>query len=521
MRADDWPQWRGPNRNGVVSNSPPLIEAIGDRSPKRVWESETIPGGNLGGYGQAVVADDRVFVLVHERKDAPRKERVLTRDALTRLGWFPDLPRQLTAAVEEARTSDARTRRTEQKEILTWADEWLRTNLKPEWGKFHQAMRMRLVLGPKALPLDLLGRLEPAVDRDFADEAALVRFLDEQGFDEPARRQVLDAVPKTQRSAVDWMYALDRETGKTIWKKEFPGKWMISPNSSTPLVAEGRCYFLGSGGMIRCLAVGDGTFLWESALLVKVVQQHSRSSSPMVAGGLLVICTDEALQALDARTGALTWSVAQVQNREASPVLWRAEGKDCVLCAGTGHLFCLELVTGKILWSVPAGSSASTPAVSGNIMVFSGGRKDPGLTAYSLSFEAPTRLWNVPFIDPFMSAAILGKYVYAIGGGCGVMQFGEKGKGKALCVELETGKVVWEEIIGPPHFSSPVIADGKILAEVEGALLLLRASPEGYQFLGKADLKLAKWITPAIADGRLYLRTTENVVCYDLRKRYE
>ena len=33
----DWPQWRGPNRNGVTHNSPPLASAWPDSGPKKIW----------------------------------------------------------------------------------------------------------------------------------------------------------------------------------------------------------------------------------------------------------------------------------------------------------------------------------------------------------------------------------------------------------------------------------------------------------------------------------------------------
>ena len=514
----DWPQWRGPNRDAVAPDSPPMIDAIGEGGLKKVWGSEAIPGAGLGGYGQVSVAGDRVYVLVHDRKETTIKERILTRNTLTGQGGFPELPPELAKAVEEARLSEARAKLKNGKDILTWADDWLRANLKPEWGKFSQALRMRLALGAKALPLVLLAKLEPVVDKEFADEAALDAFLKEQGFDDDSRKQILGALPKLKRSAVDRMYALDRATGKTVWTREFPGIWMISPDSSTPLVAEGCCWFFGSGGVLRCLNVKDGTPLWQSKLLVNVVQQHSRSSSPMLAGERIVICTDEALQAIDAKTGAVVWSVAEVQNREASPVLCRIEGRDCVLCVGTGKVFCLDLATGKVLWGARSDASSCTPAVSGDVMVISGGSKDLGLTAYRLSLAEPKLLWSVPFIDPFTSAVILGKHVYAVGGGSGVMAFGEKGKGRALCVELETGKTSWSETIGVAEFSSPVIADGKMLVEAGPSLYLIRAAPDGYQLLGTVDLKLPKWITPTVADGRIYLRTLQNVVCYELRK---
>src|SRR5215210_7730180 len=58
-----WPQWRGPNRDGIVSSA--FVPASWPDKPSRVW---TQPVGE--GYSTPVVADGRVFV--HARKD-PRE----------------------------------------------------------------------------------------------------------------------------------------------------------------------------------------------------------------------------------------------------------------------------------------------------------------------------------------------------------------------------------------------------------------------------------------------------------------
>ena len=94
------------------------------------------------------------------------------------------------------------------------------------------------------------------------------------------------------------------------------------------------------------------------------------------------------------------------------------------------------------------------------------------------------------------------------------------GKGRALCIELATGTAVWDETVGPAELSSPLIADGKLIALVGPWVYLIKASPEKYQLLGKANLRdyQCRWMSPVFSDGRLFVRTSKNVVCYDLRK---
>ena len=52
-------------------------------------------------------------------------------------------------------------------------------------------------------------------------------------------------------------------------------------------------------------------------------------------------------------------------------------------------------------------------------------------------------------------------------------------------------------------------------------LWMMRAGPKAFEVLAKAKLPGANGSSPAIADGRLYLRTTEGVACYDLTQSAE
>src|SRR5687767_6369776 len=57
--AGDWPQWRGPDRNGVVDRSPPLVSRLSGSA----WRTEGLPSGEEGGRGSLSVAGGRVYGL--------------------------------------------------------------------------------------------------------------------------------------------------------------------------------------------------------------------------------------------------------------------------------------------------------------------------------------------------------------------------------------------------------------------------------------------------------------------------
>ena len=72
--ADDWPQWRGADRDGVWREDG-VIQDLRQHPPKVLWRTPVAPG-----YSGPTVADGRVFVS--DRPDEA-SERVLCLDAAT------------------------------------------------------------------------------------------------------------------------------------------------------------------------------------------------------------------------------------------------------------------------------------------------------------------------------------------------------------------------------------------------------------------------------------------------------
>ena len=510
--AQDWPQWRGPERNGLATNSPALADAFPQGGPVKLWTSERIPGDKKGGYGSVAVADGRAYVLVHEvyRESVP--ERRVSRSRLARQGYRPDMPAEYSALVEAARVSPERLNVKQYNAARKWATEWIRANAKEAWKRFQQPAMDRLVAGANALSLDVLAKLESVKQKTFADQTELDAWFVAQGIDEntrkniQGRRRLIDtATPKGR----DSLYCLDAESGKTVWKTNLPGAYLDWPDSSTPTVSGGRVYVLNSESTVCCLAVGNGELLWKSELLGRAGHRHNRSSSALVIDGTVVVSTEANLVALAVDTGKVLWRQKRVKSESASPVAWKSDGKTCVLSSGSGKVTCVDLKTGEPSWSVPS-RAESTPAVVGDYMAYVGGDNRSGQSVYRLTTGQPEQLWSVPIKDHYASPVIYAGHVYVIGE-----------KGRALCIELASGKIAWEERItsGVAELSSPVIADGKLIIVAGPWLYLIKATPEKFTLLGKADVDAVKWTSPAVADGKVFLRTKDGVVCYDLRKQ--
>jgi outer membrane protein assembly factor BamB len=98
-----------------------------------------------------------------------------------------------------------------------------------------------------------------------------------------------------------------------------------------------------------------------------------------------------------------------------------------------------------------------------------------------------------------------------------VFQWGDNGV--VSCIAAETGENIWTKRIpsGGNYSSSPICIDGKLYGVNEGGdVVVLAASPQ-FQHLGTTPLGDPSNATPAVASGRLFLRTMHRLACLEAR----
>jgi outer membrane protein assembly factor BamB len=85
-----------------------------------------------------------------------------------------------------------------------------------------------------------------------------------------------------------------------------------------------------------------------------------------------------------------------------------------------------------------------------------------------------------------------------------------KDGGILSCLAASSGQLLYRTRIGASgaYFASPVAGDGKVYAASHNGALVVFAAGESFQRLAVNELHEPVFATPAIADGRLYVRTT-------------
>ena len=85
-------------------------------------------------------------------------------------------------------------------------------------------------------------------------------------------------------------------------------------------------------------------------------------------------------------------------------------------------------------------------------------------------------------------------------------------KGIVACIDVATGKQHWRERVGGSFFGSPVRVKDKIYCiSADGDAVVLAAAQQ-FKLLAKNPLGESSQATPAISDGKMYLRTASHLI---------
>jgi outer membrane protein assembly factor BamB len=94
--------------------------------------------------------------------------------------------------------------------------------------------------------------------------------------------------------------------------------------------------------------------------------------------------------------------------------------------------------------------------------------------------------------------------------------------GFLVCLNFKTGEVLWRERQAPK--GSLALADGRLYLRAEsGTMILIEPNREKYVERGRFEqperTREQAWTHPVIANGKLYVRDQDLLLCYDVRKK--
>ena len=353
---------------------------------------------------------------------------------------------------------------------------------------------------------------------------------------------------------------LESTTGNERWRFEYRTDYedMYGYNNGPrccPVIDEDRVYIFGADGMLHCVRVADGKALWEVDTMAKfhVVQNFfGVASAPAVEGELLIVQiggsppgspkdiwgangkpdpNGSGIVALNKRTGEIVYQIADELASYASPVFTTIDDRRWGFAFLRGGLVGFEPKTGEIDFHYPwrhtkiESVNASSPVVADDFVFISESygigssvlKVHPG--GYEIVWKDRASRRNRSLALHWNTAIHHEGYLYACSG--------QRPNGAELrCVALKTGKVVWSQRVDE-RASLLWVNDSFIYLGEYGRLMLLKCTPEKLEVISQIPMlkdknghqlvKYPAWAAPVLANGYLYIRGKDRLVCLDLR----
>lgn len=342
----------------------------------------------------------------------------------------------------------------------------------------------------------------------------------------------------------------DAATGKTLWEKVYTDymsdviydRYAIGSPAVDP--ETGNVFLLNSSGTFACYTPA-GKLVWEHATLEEIGRltfPNGRTGAPLVDGDLVILrgitanwgaqgAASDRLYGYDKKTGHLVWaSTPGDRPRENSfslPVAAWHNGKRVLYTGlGDGSVVAVNARTGDPLWRFPlSGGGGINASVllhknhviavhdaenldvdsQGRMVAVKVGAEPKAGTPGPVLLDKAAEGWRNDVSSFSSSPVLVGDRIYQV-----------TKTGELKCVDANNGRVLWTHRIGRDQLhASPAYGDGKLYIPLQsGEFYILRPTDKGAQQLAKVKLPGACLGAPAIANGRVYVFTTERLYCF-------
>ena len=328
--------------------------------------------------------------------------------------------------------------------------------------------------------------------------------------------------------------AFNAADGKLLWSTKvgkpgspfMPGYDFPGPRC-TPTVDGNLIFAVDAWGELVCVSASDGKEQWRKDYekdFGGTPPTWGFCESPLVDGNQVVITpggSKGTLVALNKQNGALLWQSKDFTEpaQYSSVISADIAGTHQYIQLTGANLVGIAAQDGSVLWkTIRRGNIAviPTPVLVGDEIYATSG------------YNSGCNLFRVTKADGnFTAQQVYANRVMSNQHG-GVVRVGDCIYGYAdskglTCQNAKTGDAIWveKEKIGK---CAVTFADGKLYCREEdsGAVVLVDASPSKYTELGRFKqpdrARENAWTHPVVANGRLFLRDQDLLLCYDVEK---
>ena len=320
------------------------------------------------------------------------------------------------------------------------------------------------------------------------------------------------------------LLCLDCNTGEVIWQQTVvkgPLQKINKENSyasGTPATDGKRVYIafrVGDDIVVAAHDFASGKQLW----LVRPGTHKGEwgfSNEPVLYKDKVIVDGDSKgdsfLIALSRADGKTLWRKNRANKgiSYSAPLIREMAGRTQMIQCGDRCVASFDPDTGQQLWTVdgPSEEFVATPTFSeetGLVYISSSWPKRVLLAIRPDGRENVTEThiaWSDTKGAPYVPSMIVADdFLLSVNTG-----------GTVFCYEAVTGKVFWQQKLGR-HHASPVLVDGQVfLINDDGQINVIKPGSE-FERIATYELGESCYASPAISDGRVYMRGFKHLFC--------
>ena len=361
---------------------------------------------------------------------------------------------------------------------------------------------------------------------------------------------------ETEPEQAERVLCFDEQNGKLLWRHRYACQYRDIGYQAGPRAAvcviNGRAIALGAMGHLHCLDAATGEVRWQRDLnndydIQRTKKEQTRmpmwgiAASPLIYNDLVILHIGgrdgACVVALRQADGSEVWRALDDRAQYSTPILVQQAGQDIVVVWTGDSVAGVGAQDGNVHWrhvmepvEMPIG--IATPIIHNDLLFvtsFYDGALMLRLAQDEIDAEVVWRArgrseQDTDALHSIISTPIwIGDYIY------GVDSYGE-----LRCLEALTGQRIWEDLTATPKARWSTIhfvqnGERTWMFNERGELIIATLSPDGFHEISRSKLidptlqQLNRrqgvcWSHPAFANGHVFARSDDRLVCASLRR---
>ncbi|MEM9480785.1 MAG: PQQ-binding-like beta-propeller repeat protein [Verrucomicrobiota bacterium] len=320
--------------------------------------------------------------------------------------------------------------------------------------------------------------------------------------------------------------AVSAKDGKQLWKKayDFTIHHKHRYNSfaaSTPVCDAERVYvsWADSEGRDVIALSHDGNEVWRKKVDDSYFAKHGSSASPILSEGVLIITNEKDeegafIVGLNPATGDEKWKLERGHEGHApynTPTEFLPVDSPPLLLFNSTEegITAVHPSSGKVAWKFDAGFSSrcvASTSVAGEFIFAhagQGGGGKQGVAIRSIGGATPDFAWDLNIRIPYVPTAIgYNGHFYML-----------KDNGTLNCVRASDGEVLWDERTVGEAYASPICVNGYLYCISRQGEMAVVKTGDKHEIVSKFDFDGPVNATPAISNGKMFVRVGDKLHC--------